>query len=183
MSAHSSSNRARYFLRRSASFELLQRARARGIEQRSARVRERWAGAAHFDRLGKLDTVKQVVAAILLWHLARITLASQGARVAASPSDTRLSRRNTDLLPNLSRAMMAIAIIAPIAALSGFVPLSRYILFAALSSLAMACTALFLFRSLTEGSALLFTRRGRVFQPEGGNSALPNARRKLAAEL
>lgn len=99
-----------------------------------------------------------VAAALLAWRLARALKGATGARIEASERTTRGPKANraTDMVQPAARAMTVAAAFGILAGLAGFIPLARYVLTSTLLSLAAVCTSLFLYRSLTEASELLF---------------------------
>ncbi|WP_169795055.1 mechanosensitive ion channel domain-containing protein [Novosphingobium barchaimii] len=105
---------------------------------------------------------------LCLWRLARTVSHGQGARSANKAEHAQDPGRSIDVLHPAAAFMTTVAVLSPLAAFAGFVPLSRYVLFATIISLAIICTALFLFRSLTEAAGLLVVRgaqaESRYFQ-------------------
>lgn len=99
-----------------------------------------------------------VVAGLLAWRLARVLKGATGARSEAGEGATRNPRANraTDMVQPAAQAMTIAAAFGMLAALAGYIPLGRYVLTSTLMSLAVVCTSLFLYRSLTEASELLF---------------------------
>ncbi|AHE52545.1 hypothetical protein NX02_03960 [Sphingomonas sanxanigenens DSM 19645 = NX02] len=106
---------------------------------------------------------------VFTWRLAAVLKDAQGARRAAGGAGFERpdAGRTTDAIRPATRLMSAAAAFAALAALNGFVALARYVLTSTLLSLAVICTALFLYRSLTEASERLFRRR------EGTTSRTP----------
>lgn len=101
-----------------------------------------------------------LVASALMWRLARVLKGATGARYAAEDLGARHSAaRSTDAVQPAARVMAVAATFAALAALAGYVALARYLLTSTLMSLAALCTTLFLYRSLTEASGLLFHTR------------------------
>ncbi|MEC3948065.1 mechanosensitive ion channel family protein [Sphingobium sp. HWE2-09] len=99
-------------------------------------------------------------ASILMWRLAHVLKGATGARYADDDGrHGESAARSTDAVQPARRMMSAAATFAALAALVGYVALARYLLTSTLMSLAAACTALFLYRSLTEASDLLFHRQ------------------------
>jgi small-conductance mechanosensitive channel len=98
-----------------------------------------------------------VCGGVCTWLLARIL--KQGRGVDARPvvsAEGETRGMAIELLRPVANVMMAVAIITPLASFVGFVNFASNVLTAMLWSLALAATALFLYRSLTEGAALLF---------------------------
>jgi len=99
-----------------------------------------------------------VVAGFLTWRLARVLKGATGARSEAGEGSARSPRANraTDMVQPAARAITLAAALAIVVGIAGYVPLGRYVLTSTLMSLAVVCTSLFLYRSLTEASELLF---------------------------
>ncbi|WP_404480553.1 mechanosensitive ion channel family protein [Novosphingobium sp. BL-52-GroH] len=102
-----------------------------------------------------------VAAGFLTWRLARILKGATGARAAADEAAAHDPKagRATDMVRPAARVMTFAAGLGVLAALAGYIALARYLLTSTLMSFAVVCTALFLYRSLTEASELLFHRR------------------------
>ncbi|MDF0541151.1 mechanosensitive ion channel [Sphingobium sp. H39-3-25] len=100
-------------------------------------------------------------AGFLTWRLARILNGATGARSAADESIAHghKASRATDMVLPSARIMTFAAALGVLAALAGYIALARYLLTSTLMSFAAICTALFLYRSLTEASELLFHKR------------------------
>jgi small-conductance mechanosensitive channel len=112
---------------------------------------------------GLLSFAIVLAACFLTWRLARVLKGATGARYAAdNPADRQSAPRSTDMVQPAARIIKAAATCAALAALVGFVALARYLLISTLMSLAAICTTLFLYRSLTEASDLLFHRQGKT---------------------
>lgn len=103
-----------------------------------------------------------LVAGLLAWRLALTLKDATGARSDAGQGATRSPKANrpTDMVHPAARAITVAAAFGVLAGLAGFIPLGRYVLTSTLMSLAAVCTSLFLYRSLTEASELLFYKRG-----------------------
>lgn len=101
------------------------------------------------------------VVSFLMWRLARILRYARGARSAVAKADAAHfdMEHPNDAVKPIARLMTIAAALASLAALSGYVALARYLLTSTLMSLAAVCTSLFLYRSLTEASELLFHRQ------------------------
>ncbi|WP_162237485.1 mechanosensitive ion channel family protein [Sphingobium sp. Leaf26] len=101
------------------------------------------------------------VVSFLMWRLARILRYARGARSAVAKADAAHidMEHPNDAVKPVARLMTIAAALASLAALSGYVALARYLLTSTLMSLAAVCTSLFLYRSLTEASELLFHRQ------------------------
>ncbi|MEE4450588.1 mechanosensitive ion channel domain-containing protein [Novosphingobium resinovorum] len=101
--------------------------------------------------------------AVCIWRLTALLRLGQPGREAApgaEPGSTERSHRG-DLLSSIVLFLRAIAILAVLAGITGYAKLSQYLLISTLMSFATASTALFLFRSLTEASGLLFLAPGQ----------------------
>ncbi|WP_159987323.1 MULTISPECIES: mechanosensitive ion channel family protein [unclassified Novosphingobium] len=94
-----------------------------------------------------------VAAGLCLWKLARMVSRGQGARSAAKLE--HITGPPSDFLHPTAAFMTGVAVISPLIALAGFIPFARYVLFSTIISLSIICTALFLFRSLSEAAGLL----------------------------
>lgn len=111
-----------------------------------------------------------VVSGFLLWRLARLLKGATGARSTSREAGAHnaAARGATDMIQPAARIMTVAAALGVAAALAGYVALARYLLTSTLMSFAAICTALFLYRSLTEASELLFHKRendgSRYFQ-------------------
>lgn len=102
-----------------------------------------------------------IAAAFLMWRLGRILKGATGARSAADEAKLQSpdSRRVMDVVPSAGRIITFAAAFGLLAALAGYTALARYLLTSTLTSLGVISTTLFLYRSLTEASELLFNRR------------------------
>jgi small-conductance mechanosensitive channel len=102
-----------------------------------------------------------VAAGLLAWRLARSLKDATGARSQSGEVGARSPKANraTDMVQPAARAMTVAAAFGILAGLAGFIPLGRYVLTSTLMSLAAVCTTLFIYRSLTEASELLFHKR------------------------
>lgn len=101
-----------------------------------------------------------VVTGLLAWRLAQALKDATGARSETGERATKRAtvHRATDMVQPAAQAMTVAAAFGILASLAGFIPLGRYVLTSTLTSLAAVCTALFLYRSLTQASELLFRR-------------------------
>lgn len=101
------------------------------------------------------------ITSFFTWRLTLVLKDAQGARRSAggAGSERHDAARATDAIRPATQLMSAAAAFAALAALIGFIALARYLLTSTLMSLAAICTALFLYRSLTEATELLFRRR------------------------
>ncbi|MET0248323.1 MAG: mechanosensitive ion channel domain-containing protein, partial [Sphingobium sp.] len=99
-----------------------------------------------------------VATGFLTWRLARSLEGATGARAAADEAAAygNKASRGTDMVQPAAQIMTFAAAFGVLAALAGYIPLARYLLTSTLMSVAVICTALFLYRSLTEASELLF---------------------------
>lgn len=118
-------------------------------------------GAAALDAI--ISFAIATFGAVTIWQLtALLGLAQLGRQSGpnAEPDRTEKSHRN-DLLSLIVLFLRAIAILTVFAGMIGYAKLSQYLLISTLTSFATASTALFLFRSLTEASGLLFLAPGQ----------------------
>ncbi|TVV71030.1 mechanosensitive ion channel family protein [Sphingomonas solaris] len=103
-----------------------------------------------------------VVTSLLIWRLARILRNARGARSVKASTVHPDDAGPDDAVRTAARFMTIAAGLAGVAALVGYVALARYLLTSTLISLATVCTTLFLYRSITEASELLFGHRERA---------------------
>lgn len=89
----------------------------------------------------------------LLWKLAGELQKSARAR---REDEATSKTSQLDFLTPITRLMQIAALLAPLVALAGYIHLSREILISTLSSIAIASTALFIFRSAGLASTVLF---------------------------
>lgn len=108
---------------------------------------------AEFGALASLAII--LISSFGLWRLGSELALARGARAVAGAGSHHTALCG-DLFKNIARLLKIVAILLPVTALAGFLPLSRYIFSSLLFSLAAAGTCLFLFRSITEAAALLF---------------------------
>lgn len=108
---------------------------------------------AEFGALATLAVL--LVSSFGLWRLGSELVLARGARAVAGAANHHAALSG-DLYKNIARLLKVVAILLPVAALAGFLPLSRYIFSSLLFSLGVTATCLFLFRSITEAAALLF---------------------------
>ncbi|EIZ79653.1 mechanosensitive ion channel MscS [Novosphingobium sp. Rr 2-17] len=102
-----------------------------------------------------------LAAGFLAWRLAQVLNGATGAKIAKGKNATqsRNAGNSTDMVQLAARILTAVAAVSVAAALLGYVALARYLLMSTLASFAAVCTTLFLYRSLTEASELLFRNR------------------------
>ncbi|WP_313438392.1 mechanosensitive ion channel domain-containing protein [Novosphingobium sp.] len=100
-----------------------------------------------------------VFGAACIWRLTALLRLARPGRQAGTNAEAGSHRG--DMLSSVILFLRIIAILAVLAAMTGYSKLSQYLLISTLTSFATAATALFLFRSLTEASGLLFMAPGQ----------------------